>query len=469
MLFFVCKTYLRIWMYVYVGKSQPPTSEPPSSHSFVSVSVGELVQSISTTLRAKYSKVRVRGEAIGVKTAASGHTYFDLKDGEGMLSCLMFAGVAASRAAGGRLKEGTEYEVRGDLDVYAPRGQMRIRVSGFEAVGEGEEEEKKEKLLNVLKREGMLNRKRRPLPLFPTHLCVVTSVGSAAYHDIRSGILNRWPALRVTYLDARVQGAEAEESLLSALEEAERRREEEGWDVLVLARGGGSKEDLSAFCGERVVRAVAGSSLVTVSAVGHESDTVLTDMVCDKRAKTPTAAIEMAVPSVEELRAALKGRRGELEGLLRRRIGEERRSVRRKGEGLETCLRSKIRTERERLTRREPGEALRACVREGRRRLEARREGLERGWEGAVREGRRRLEAYEERLDALDPWNTMKRGFAYVVAVEEDGEEGEGEKGGGRRRMVRTAEEWRREREGGKGGQKRMKLVFWDGEVSMFN
>jgi exodeoxyribonuclease VII large subunit len=258
------------------------------------IHVGDFVARVGEGLRVSWKSVAVDGEASGVHRAPSGHVYFALKDDAGLIQCVMFAGAAASQPCP---QNGRAFVVRGTPDVYAPRGQMQMKVWGVVPLKrDGDRDRERNALVTQLRDEGVLSRPRRPLPDVPTHVCIITSVGSAADADMRAGVATRWPALRTTVLDARVQGECAAMSLTSALHRAFALSPSA--DVVIVGRGGGSEDDLWAFNEPVVARTIAGAPVPVVSAVGHESDRVVTDLVADVRAKTPTAAIELVVPDV---------------------------------------------------------------------------------------------------------------------------------------------------------------------------
>ena len=269
-------------------------------------SVGTLVLAVADVLAARFGSCTVRGELSGFSRAASGHCYFTLKDAEGAqatLRCAMF------RRAAGLLdfapREGLQVEMRGRVAVYEPRGELQFVVEAMRTLGAGSLYEQFLALKAKLDAEGLFApARKRALPRYPQRIGVVSSLGAAALHDVLTALARRAPQVQVIVYPSLVQGAEAPAALVAALALAGRRAEV---DTLILARGGGSLEDLWAFNDERVVRAVAASPIPLICGVGHETDITLADFAADLRAPTPTAAAELAAPAAAELLAALQG------------------------------------------------------------------------------------------------------------------------------------------------------------------
>ncbi len=241
----------------------------------------------------------VRGEVSNFRHHSSGHMYFDIKDAKSLLKCVMFR--EANRRLGFRVEDGLRLLLRGSLIVYERRGEYELRVVEARPEGLGALFLAFEQLKRRLEAEGLFDPAlKRPLPLLPKVIGVVTSPTGAVLHDIREIILSRFPNAHLLLAPARVQGegaaAELAEAirLLSSLEEG-------GPDVIVLARGGGSLEDLWAFNEEVVARAIRASAVPVVSAVGHETDFTISDFAADVRAPTPSKAAELVVPNRAEL------------------------------------------------------------------------------------------------------------------------------------------------------------------------
>jgi exodeoxyribonuclease VII large subunit len=266
--------------------------------------VAALLLAVGDALAARFGALSVRGEIAGFARAASGHCYFTLKDTDGAaasLRCAMF------RRAAGLMdfapSDGQQVELRGRLAVYDARGELQFIAEAMRPLGAGNLYEQFLRLKAKLEAEGLFAAARkRPLPGFARRIGVITSLGAAALHDVLTTLARRAPQVRVVVYPSPVQGAEAPAALVRALALAAARNEV---DLLILARGGGSLEDLWAFNDERVVRAVAASALPLVCGVGHETDFTLADLAADLRAPTPTAAAELAAPAQAVLRARL--------------------------------------------------------------------------------------------------------------------------------------------------------------------
>ncbi len=274
---------------------------PPGARA---LSVAALLVAVSDALAARFSVCTVQGELSGLTRAASGHCYFTLKDADGAAAsvrCAMFRRAASLLDFTPR--DGQQVELRGRVTVYEPRGEMQFVVESMRAFGAGSLYEQFLRLKAKLEAEGLFGAARkRALPAFARSVGIVTSLAGAALHDMLTTLARRAPQVRVIVYPSLVQGGEAPAALLSALNAAAERGEV---DVLIVARGGGSIEDLSAFNDERVVRAVAALPMPVVSGVGHETDVTLCDFAADLRAATPTAAAELVAPEREALLGAL--------------------------------------------------------------------------------------------------------------------------------------------------------------------
>ena len=259
-------------------------------------SVSALLLAVADALSSRLGAVTVRGEVSGMARAVSGHAYFTLKDTSGAaaaLRCVMFKralGLAALSPA-----DGQQVQARGRLAIYEPRGDLQFIVESLERVGAGSLYEEFLRLRARLEAQGLFDpARKRPLPANPATLGIVTSLGAAALRDVLTTLARRSPQVRVIVYPSLVQGAEAPAALVEAIGQAARRQEV---DALLLVRGGGSLEDLWSFNDERVVRAVASSTMPIVCGVGHETDITLCDLAADLRAPTPTAAAELAAPA----------------------------------------------------------------------------------------------------------------------------------------------------------------------------
>ena len=276
-------------------------------------------------------RVAVAGEISNFKRAGSGHLYFCLKDDRSAMDAVMF------RLDADRLKftlaDGLEVLVEGRVDVYPSRGQLQLYVEAMTPKGEGALELAFRQLKEKLAAEGLFDpAAKRPLPALPSAVGVVTASTGAAIHDIARTVARRWPAAKLYLLPSRVQGEGAAEEIARAVADLDAAAERLGIGVIIVGRGGGSLEDLWAFNEEAVARAVYAARTPIVSAVGHEVDVSICDLVADRRAATPTAAAEVVVPDGVEMRRGvaelarrmirassdrLAGARAGLEGVLR--------------------------------------------------------------------------------------------------------------------------------------------------------
>ncbi len=312
----------------------------PSESSLV-FSVSELNARIKGLLEAQFPYVWVRGEISNYRVPASGHAYFTLKDDRSQIRAVLFRGQRTQLTF--RPEDGLAVICQGRLTVYEPRGEYQIIVDIMEPEGLGALQLAFEQLKKKLQEEGLFDPKRkRPLPLRPQRIAVITSATGAAIRDILK-VLQRSPMpLTVTILPVRVQGAEAAPQIAKALRTVSELRDQFGWEIVIVGRGGGSLEDLWPFNEERVARAIAQCSVPVISAVGHEIDVTISDLVADHRAPTPTAAAQWIVQRLEELerrltdgvqrmcvafRARLEGHRTTLSNLESRLLDPRRRLV----------------------------------------------------------------------------------------------------------------------------------------------
>jgi exodeoxyribonuclease VII large subunit len=261
------------------------------------LSVSELTEGIKNNLESNFRSIRVQGEISNLRPAASGHIYFTLKDQKASLSCALFKGRAMRMKK--LPKEGDEILCRGSISVYPPRGSYQLIVDQIEPRGQGALMVQFEKLKEKLLQEGLFDEKRKkPIPVLPKKVVVITSPTGAAIRDILHVIGRRNPFVDLLIVPSLVQGDQAEKQLVSALQKVIKYKL---GDVIVLARGGGSIEDLWCFNSEKLARVIASSDIPIISAVGHEVDFTISDFVSDLRAPTPSAAAEVVVSSRLEL------------------------------------------------------------------------------------------------------------------------------------------------------------------------
>ncbi len=348
--------------------------EPAQPTNRPAYTVSELGAALRVAAESAVGQVWIKGEVIGMKAYEAGHWYFTLKDAESQLRCVMWRSYAERQ----RLVpvDGVEVYVLGTPTVWAARGELRINaVALLPTAGVGLQQLALERTRERLAEDGLFDgARKRSLPAFPRAMAVVTSADGVVVHDIVTVARRRWPSVRIVLVPAKVQGDDAVEELVRALAIVNRL---EGIDVCILGRGGGGRDDLSAFNAEPVCRAVAAVRVPTISAVGHETDVTLTDLVADVRAPTPSAAAAMALPD-------------------RSAIGRQVASL---GSRLGSGLRRRSRVLSERLAR----VSLRA------------RHAIRR----RVEVPRRRWERLAASLDALSPLAVLGRG--YSVAQLDDG------------------------------------------------
>ncbi|HPL64254.1 MAG TPA: exodeoxyribonuclease VII large subunit [Syntrophales bacterium] len=295
------------------------------------LTVTELTRNIQFLLESSFDLVWVEGEISNLRRPNSGHVYFTLKDDKSQVRAVIFR--QALRGILFELEDGTHILCRAGLTVYSPRGEYQLIIDMIEPKGLGALQLAFEQLKARLEREGLFDPSwKKPIPFIPERIGVVTSPSGAVIRDILHITGRRFPSVDILLAPVRVQGPEAPLEIVQAIEIL---NAAEGVDVIIVARGGGSLEDLMAFNDERVARAIFQSRLPVISAVGHETDFTISDFVSDLRAPTPSAAAEMAVPVRKELLRSTVEMAG--------RIGNRhRRLVENKAEGLER-LRERLR------------------------------------------------------------------------------------------------------------------------------
>jgi len=296
---------------------------------FPSITVTELTHRITGTLERNFSKLFVEGEIIDWRLYPSGHAYFTLKDSASQISCVMFKPSFDRSPAKNGLKDGAKVMLYGNVTVYAPRGNYQLKVLAAKLMGEGELMQKYLELKAKLEAEGLFAPERkRPLPFMPRRIGIVTSEAGAVIHDMCTVMTRRFPNLEIRLYPSLVQGDGAPRTIIDGIGYFNDPSRCGDWkaDLLIVARGGGSFEDLFCFNDEALVRALAASAIPTISAVGHETDYTLCDFAADRRAGTPSIAAEIAVPELAELRRKLDLQR--LVSPLRERVDGYARQLR---------------------------------------------------------------------------------------------------------------------------------------------
>jgi exodeoxyribonuclease VII large subunit len=347
------------------------SAAPASSDS--AWTVAQVTRRARQLVEAGIPALWIKGEVTNFKAYRSGHWYFSLRDAEAQIRCVMW------RSDNQRLstppEDGLQVYAEGRPTVWEERGEFRLTVKKLIPTdADGEWELRLRKAKAALDRDGLLDpARRRPLPRFPSRIAVITSPDGAALHDIRTVIERRWPAVEILFIPTRVQGDAAERELCRALGLLNKIVV----DVAIVGRGGGSREDLWAFNSEKVARAVAAAKVPIISAVGHEEDVALTDLVADVRAPTPSAAGETVVPD--------RGETNRVIAVLAQRLGRS--------------LTNRTRFGAERLAR--TADRLHGAI------------------SGQIEARATRLAALSAKLDALSPLKVLGRGYA--VARDDEG------------------------------------------------
>jgi exodeoxyribonuclease VII large subunit len=423
--------------------SRPPRRAPPPATGdlFASrapaapLTVLQLTQSLQEAIEPRFGDVHVLGEVANLRVQSSGHVYFTLKDEGATLPCVLWA--TQARRLRFELEEGLEVVARGRVEIYPPHGKYQLVATEVEPHGAGALALQLEQLKARLAAEGLFaEARKRPLPFLPRRIGVATSTTTAALGDFLRVLQTRFPGLAVLVAPCRVQGEGAAATVAAAVQALARHRV----DVIVVTRGGGSREDLWAFNDERLARAIAASPVPVVSAVGHEMDVTVADLVADARAATPTHAAQLVAPVRDDLLAELAGLRGRLHRAMTGAVDGRRRDLRAlqaelgdpthllstQRHRLDDLLRraeagarrpvgagrALLDLSRARLSRTEPRARLRAL----RGRVEAARRRLE-GWQAATfRREALRLAGLAARLEPANVARLLRRGFALALS-----------------------------------------------------
>jgi exodeoxyribonuclease VII large subunit len=398
------------------------------------LSVSQLNSRARVLLEDVFAQVWVEGEISNLAKPASGHLYFTLKDGQAQVRCALF------RQHAGRvrqaLRDGLAVKVRGKVSLFEGRGDYQLILDSVEPAGDGALRLAFEALKERLAAEGLFAAERkRPLPAHPQRIGIVSSPTGAVIRDIVSVFKRRAPQVELTLIPTAVQGREATGQIVRALQLADR----QGFDALILARGGGSLEDLWCFNEEPVARALAACQTPVVSAVGHETDVSIADFVADVRAPTPSAAAELLAPHSADLRQRLDGLHRQLLLRMRERLARERlrleacsRRLRHPGERLrqqaqrlddldlrlrrayviaQNRRRDRLAHLDTRLAGQHPGRHL-ALLRQ---RLEQLAEQLPRVMQRQLKERQQRLAGAVQTLQIVSPLATLGRGYSILL------------------------------------------------------
>jgi len=413
---------------------------PPTRVADSALTVSELNRQVRLLLERDLARLWVQGEISNLARPASGHLYFSLKDETAQIRCAWFR--QRQRAPTHRISDGDQVRVLGRVSLYEARGDYQLIAEQVEPAGEGELRRRFDALKKKLAAEGLFDAERkRPLPLLPRRIGVVTSPTGAAIRDILTVLRRRFPAIPVVIYPSPVQGDAAAPALLAALDVAIRRNE---CDVLIIARGGGSLEDLWAFNDEALARAICACPVATVCGVGHEVDVTIADFAADVRAPTPSGAAELVAPDQLEWQRAFEAHAGRLASQMGRHLENAFQAVDWLSRRLTQCSPAvHLRQQAERL--RDLGKALAGAVRHdftrrgrqldqitGRllsraptRRLESTSQRVRELHARLLRRGavsierlQTRLKGAERALNSVSPLATLTRGYAIVTDAE---------------------------------------------------
>jgi len=399
-------------------------------------SVSRLNREVRVLLERGFGSLWLEAEISNFTRPSSGHWYFSLKDAAAQVRCAMFR--QRNMLCAFTASDGQKVLVRARIGLYEPRGEYQLIVDHMEDAGLGALKRQFEELSAKLEREGLFAAERkRPLPSLPGRIGIITSPTGAAVRDILHVLARRFPAAAVLVYPVPVQGAQAAVEIVAALEAAGRRAE---CDVLILARGGGSLEDLWAFNDERLARAIVASPIPVITGIGHEIDFTIADFAADVRAPTPSAAAELVVPDAEEWLGAFVRLGTRLQRGMRRRLEEHRERLRwltgraalvspaarlsaqaQRLDELEQCLvravRRRLQEHRERLrwlTGRAALVSPSTRLTQQRLRLEILDQQLSRAWRQVINSRREKLVPLMRTLNAVSPLATLERGYAIV-------------------------------------------------------
>ncbi len=405
-----------------------PTAEPlaPGTFGVRILGVSEVARAIKAAVREdpRLTDLWVEGEIGRVTVSSAGHAYFALKDERSQLQCVWFRDDRLRSAFEAQV--GLRVVVHGRVDLFEPQGALQLYVESLQPAGFGDLALQFEELKARLAAEGLFESERkRKLPTRPTAIAVITSPTGAVWKDIATVLGRRWPLVRVVLVAAQVQGADAPASIVSAFRRLERHREDlvqagraaDAPQVTILARGGGSLEDLWSFNDERVVRAVVGHPIPVVTGVGHEVDVTLADFAADVRAPTPSAAAEIVVPDRAEMSAALRRAGTRLAAVSAGRLAVARNELNVERRALEVvspgarlvAAREQVGLLFDRATR-----ALAVRLGQDRARLDRAAATLPRLTAATLAAARADLDALGAALAVLGPQATLDRGYAIV-------------------------------------------------------
>ena len=388
----------------------------PGASPETALGIATLTRAAKDVIEGAFTPLWVRGEISDFKAHRNGHWYFSLRDAEARVRCVMWRGDV--QRAPTRPTDGMLVTAFGQMTVYTNGGDLQLRVTRLGAEGDGLWRKALEETLLRLRNDGLLDEARkRPIPKLPKVVAVVTSPDGAALQDIRAVAARRFAAVQLVLVPAKVQGDGTADELVRAMEMITRWG---GADVVIIGRGGGAREDLWAFNDERVARAVAACPVPVISAVGHEVDITVVDLVADLRAPTPSAAAEAAVPDRDALVQDVLALRGRLTRAASRSLQRRRQTVSGVGGRFAAGARGLAALEQARL--RAFGQAMathsRRALDRRHSKLDALRPALSAFPVATLAPRRGELAALAGRLDALSPLATLGRGYAVARSLE---------------------------------------------------
>jgi len=359
------------------------------------LTVGDLNRAIAASLEDRFDTVWVSGEISNFKAYDSGHWYFSLKDEEGQIRCVMFRG--RNGQVGFMPQSGDLVEVSASLGMYVPRGDIQLTIQTLRRAGMGGLYEAFLKLKAKLAKEGLFDEERkREIPTHPRSIGIITSPQAAALKDVLSTLARRAPHIPIVIYPTLVQGPDAPAGMIAALKAAEK---ENGVDVILLVRGGGSIEDLWAFNDEQLAYAIANSTIPVVSGVGHETDFTIADFVADLRAPTPTGAAELAAPRKDQLLQELEAIKQALLQRVNQRVEREAQTLDQLALRLSHALPNPDRM-REQIT--------------------SWQQRLNQAWLVRMENWKRNQSHYQSQLEMLNPQRTLERGYAVILSKENE-------------------------------------------------
>lgn len=356
------------------------------------LSVSELSRDIKNTIERNFSYIYVKGEISNFKNHSSGHFYFSLKDSKSQISAVMWNSRVKDLIF--TPEDGMNVLIKGRITLYETRGSYQIDVFEILPSGVGELQIAFEKLKNKLYEEGLFDdRYKKPLPLYPERIALITSETGAAFHDFIKVTENRYPLVKILLIPALMQGANSAVSICNAIIKAN--SSEYRSDIIVITRGGGAIEDLWTFNEEKVARAIFNSKIPVVSAIGHEVDFTISDFTADKRAPTPSAAAEMIFPDAYDLKLRLNVSENNLKRHIYYRINK---------------LKNELNSIERNYYFKRPAD----LINEFRMNIDSIERDIKSVTERKIRNVKNNIDTSRKLLNSLNPENVLKRGFAII-------------------------------------------------------